>query len=130
MVLARYAYLSICRVRSIVDRYGELARKHGWTPGHEHCHLVRNVYVGETNARAREEAEPHLDYFWRKLLSYHRGSMKIMGIEPKQRPSVVQSPEEIHFDDFDFELTQKHGMVFVGDPETVIAEIKAEMTEI
>src|SRR5262249_61191290 len=61
------AYRSVNRVRAAFDRYRELARKHGWTPGPEHCHLVRRVYVGETNAAAREEAKPHLDYFWQKL---------------------------------------------------------------
>ena len=72
------AYRSTGRARAVFDRYRQLARQHGWAPGPEHCHLVRHVYVAETNARARAEAEPHLDYFWHKLLSYHRGSMALM----------------------------------------------------
>ena len=63
--------------------YRAFAAQHGWTPGPEHCHVLRHVYVAETNARAREEAEPHLDYFWQKLLSYHRGSMKLLGQTPQ-----------------------------------------------
>ena len=124
------AYRSVTRVKAIFDRYRMFAARHGWTPTPEHFHLLRHVYVAETNARAREEAEPHLDYFWRKLLSYHRGSMKLLGQDPKPRPAVVQLPEELHFDEFDFDLTQKHGMTFVGDPEYVIHEIRAQMREL
>ena len=85
------------------------------------------MYVAETNARAREEAEPHLDYFWRKLLSYHRGSAKLLGQSPPSRPAVVQAAEDLPFYEFDFDLTQKHGLTFVGDPEYVTREITTQM---
>jgi alkanesulfonate monooxygenase SsuD/methylene tetrahydromethanopterin reductase-like flavin-dependent oxidoreductase (luciferase family) len=124
------AYRSLTRVKAIFDRYRTFAARHGWTPTPEHFHLLRHVYVAETNAQARAEAEPHLDYFWRKLLSYHRGSMKLLGQDAKPRPAVVQLPEEIHFHEFDFDLTQKHGMTFVGDPEYVVHEIRAQMGEL
>ena len=69
------AYRSLERSRLIFDKYRAAAARHGWTPTAEHCHVLRHIYVAETNARAREEAQPHLDYFWQSLLSYHRGSM-------------------------------------------------------
>ena len=78
----------------IFDRYRAAAARHGWTPTPEHCLVLRHVYVAETNARAREEAEPHLDYFWQKLLSYHRGSMKLLGQSPPARPAIVRSAED------------------------------------
>jgi alkanesulfonate monooxygenase SsuD/methylene tetrahydromethanopterin reductase-like flavin-dependent oxidoreductase (luciferase family) len=124
------AYRSVGRVRATCDRYRELARKHGWTPGPEHCHLVRHVYVAETNAKARQEAEPHLDYFWQKLLSYHRGSMKLLGQSPPARPAVVRAAEEIPLYEFEFELTQQQGLTFVGDPDHVTREIKAHMRDL
>jgi alkanesulfonate monooxygenase SsuD/methylene tetrahydromethanopterin reductase-like flavin-dependent oxidoreductase (luciferase family) len=124
------AYRSSARVRSIFDRYRAFAARHGWTPTPEDCHVLRHVYVAETNARAREEAEPHLDYFWQKLLSYHRGSMKLLGQSPPPRPAVIQVAEEIPLYEFDFDLTQKQGITFVGDPDYVINEIKAQMQEL
>src|SRR5262249_3375831 len=69
----------------------------------------------------------HLDYFWQKLLSYHRGSMKLMGQSPPPRPAVVQAAEDIPFYEFEFELTQRQGLTFVGDPHHVTPEIKAPM---
>jgi alkanesulfonate monooxygenase SsuD/methylene tetrahydromethanopterin reductase-like flavin-dependent oxidoreductase (luciferase family) len=96
-----------------------LAARHGSTPMPEHCLVLRHVYVAETNARAREEAEPHLDYFWQKLLSYHRGSMKLLGQAPPARPPIVRSAEELPLYEFDFDLTQKEGLTFVGDPDYV-----------
>jgi alkanesulfonate monooxygenase SsuD/methylene tetrahydromethanopterin reductase-like flavin-dependent oxidoreductase (luciferase family) len=124
------AYRSSARIKSIFDRYRGFAARYGWTPTPEDCHVLRHVYVAETNARAREEAEPHLDYFWQKLLSYHRGSMKLLGQAPPPRPAVVQAAEDIPFYEFDFDLTQKEGITFVGDPDYVIREIKAQMREL
>jgi alkanesulfonate monooxygenase SsuD/methylene tetrahydromethanopterin reductase-like flavin-dependent oxidoreductase (luciferase family) len=124
------AYRSNARTRAIFERYRAFAARHGWTPGPEHCHLMRHVYVAETGARAREEAEPHLDYFWQKLLSYHRGSMPLLGQVPPARPPVVRSADELPLYEFDFDLTQKGGMTIVGDPDYVLREIRAQMREV
>jgi alkanesulfonate monooxygenase SsuD/methylene tetrahydromethanopterin reductase-like flavin-dependent oxidoreductase (luciferase family) len=84
------AYRSLARTKTIFETYRRLAARHGWTPGPEHCLVLRHVYVAETNAQARAEAEPHLDYFWQKLLSYHRGSMKLFGqTRPRAPPSCA-----------------------------------------
>ncbi len=124
------AYRSLGRTKAIFDAYRAAAARHGWTPGPEHCLVLRHVYVADTNARAREEAEPHLDYFWQKLLSYHRGSMKLFGQTPSGRPSVVRSAEELPLYEFDFDLTQKEGLTFVGDADYVTREIRAHMEEL
>jgi alkanesulfonate monooxygenase SsuD/methylene tetrahydromethanopterin reductase-like flavin-dependent oxidoreductase (luciferase family) len=124
------AYRSNARTRSIFERYRAFAARQGWTPGPEHCHVLRHVYVAETNARAREEAEPHLDYFWGKLLSYHRGSMKLLGQTPPPRPSAVTAAEELPLYELDFDLTQKEGITLVGDPDYLAREIRAQMREL
>ena len=124
------AYRSAARTKSIFDRYRAFAARHGWTPAPEDCHVLRHVYVAETNARAREEAEPHLDYFWQKLLSYHRGSMKLLGQTEHVPPSEIRVAEDVPLYAFDFDLTQKQGITFVGDPDYVIREIRAQMREL
>jgi alkanesulfonate monooxygenase SsuD/methylene tetrahydromethanopterin reductase-like flavin-dependent oxidoreductase (luciferase family) len=86
--------------------------------------------VAETSARAREEAEPHLDYFWRKLLSYHRGSMKLLGQAPPAPAREVRAAEDVPLYAFDFELTQRQGITFVGDPDHVTHAILAQMREL
>lgn len=123
------AYRSRARTKALFDKYHALAAQEGWTPTPADCHVLRPVYVAESNARARAEAEPHLDYLWRKLLSYHRGAAKILGQEPAQAPPRPQSAEEVPFYEFDFDLTQREGITIVGDPEYVIREVKSQMAE-
>jgi alkanesulfonate monooxygenase SsuD/methylene tetrahydromethanopterin reductase-like flavin-dependent oxidoreductase (luciferase family) len=124
------AYRSNARSKDIFDRYRRFARECGWTPTPDDCHLLRHIYVAESNASAREEAEPHLDYFWHKLLSYHRGSMKLMGQTPAPRPAVVQTATDLPFYEFDFDLTQKEGITIVGDADYVTREIQAQLREL
>src|SRR5437870_5488928 len=124
------AYRSSRRVRAVFDRYRELAGKHGWTPGPEHCHLVRHVYVAETNARAREEAGPHIDYFWQKLLSYHRGSMALMGQSAPPRPARIAKAEDVPLYERGFDFCQREGLTRVGAPGYVIREIHAQTQEL
>ena len=124
------AYRSLARCRVLLDKYRGFAAKHGWTPGPEHCHLLRNVYVAETNARAREEGETHFLYMFHKLLSYHRGSMKLLGQSPPPRPAVIRSAEDLPFWELDFDLCQKEGISIIGDPDYVTREIQRQMKEL
>ncbi len=124
------AYRSVGKAKATFDRYRAFARTHGWTPGPEHCYVMRHVYVAETNEKARDEAESHLVYFWQKLLSYHRGSMALLGQSPPPRPAEVRSAEDIPLYELDFELSQKNGMSIIGDPDYVIREIQAQAREL
>jgi alkanesulfonate monooxygenase SsuD/methylene tetrahydromethanopterin reductase-like flavin-dependent oxidoreductase (luciferase family) len=56
--------------------------------------------------------------------------MKLFGQTPPPRPPIVRAAEEIPFYEFDFDLTQKEGMTFVGDPDSVTREIRAQMREL
>ncbi len=124
------AYRSTTRARAVFERYRQLADRHGWTPRAEDCHVLRHVYVAETNERARAEAEPHLAYFWQKLLSYHRGSAKLLGQAPPAPPASVRVTEDLPLYALDFDLTQQHGLTFVGDPDHVAHGIRAHMQEL
>ena len=124
------AYRSTARSKDTFDRYRRFAASHGWTPAPTDCHLMRHIYVADSTARAREEAEPHLDYFWQKLLSYHRGSMTLLGQSAPARPAVVRAAEDLPFYEFGFDLTQTEGITIVGDPDYVAAEITAQMREV
>jgi alkanesulfonate monooxygenase SsuD/methylene tetrahydromethanopterin reductase-like flavin-dependent oxidoreductase (luciferase family) len=124
------AYRSLRRCKRVFDTFRALAARHGWTPGPEHCLMVRHIYVAESNERARREAEPHLEYFWQKLLSYHRGSMALLGQSPLPRPAVVESAEDVPFYEFDFDLCQKEGITIIGDPDYAIREITAQASHL
>jgi hypothetical protein len=45
--------------------------------------------------------------------------MKLLGQTPPARPPLVRSAEELPLYEFDFDLTQKEGLTFVGDPDYV-----------
>jgi alkanesulfonate monooxygenase SsuD/methylene tetrahydromethanopterin reductase-like flavin-dependent oxidoreductase (luciferase family) len=56
--------------------------------------------------------------------------MKLLGQAPPARPPIVRSAEELPLYEFDFDLTQKEGLTFVGDPDYVAREIRAHMQEL
>src|SRR5262249_36173771 len=124
------AYRSVARARTAFEKYRAFAARHGWTPEPEHCHLLRNVYVAESNQRARDEAEEHLHYMFQKLLSYHRGSMVLLGQSPPPRPAEIRAAEDVPFYEMDFDLMQKEGLSIIGDPDYVTREIQAQMREL
>ena len=101
-------------------------------------HLDAPSYYPDSNAlfdpaRGMAVYAEHIDQmamFWQKLLSYHRGSMKLLGLSPPARPPIVRSAEELPLYEFDFDLTQKEGLTFVGDPDYVTREIRAHMQEL
>ena len=75
------------------------------TAASEDCHVLRHVSVAETNARARDEAEPHLDYFWQKMQELGAGTF--MGL--------------FQFGSMPYELVKTSVKLFA---ETVLPELK------
>lgn len=124
------AYRSSSATKAIFDKYRFLAAKHGWTPAPEDCYVLRPVYVAETNEQARREAEPHLDYFWGKLLSYHQGAAKLLEQSAPPRPPRVGGGQDVPIYEFDYDLTQREGITLVGDPDYVLHAVKSQMREV
>lgn len=120
------AYRSTAACLEIFERYRALARRYGRTPQPSDHLLLRNIYVAESNARARAEAEEHLHYFWQYLLSYHQGILRLQGQPLPQRPAQVRRAEELPFWEFDYDLCQREGLSVVGDPDYVIQELQAQ----
>src|SRR6266850_4627687 len=114
------AYRSVGRAKVAFEKYRAFAARHGWTPGPEHCHLLRNVYVAETNQRARDEAEEHLHYMFQRLLSYHRGSMKLLGQSPPRRPAEIRSAEDLPFYEMDFGVLAPVTGVFASFAKDIV----------
>src|SRR4030095_13602293 len=64
------------------------------------------------------------------LLTSHAAPRRLLGVSPPARGSIVRSAEELPLYEFDFDLTQKEGLTFVGDPDYVTREIRAHMQEL
>jgi alkanesulfonate monooxygenase SsuD/methylene tetrahydromethanopterin reductase-like flavin-dependent oxidoreductase (luciferase family) len=67
---------------------------------------------------------------FQKLLSYHRGSMKLLGQSPPPRPAEIRAAEDLPLYELDFDLCQKEGISIIGDPDYVTREIQAQMREL
>ena len=68
----RYPYMHVfspySQVKRVLDEYKEQARKSGYEAPPDQLGWNIPIYVAETDERAWEEAEAHLNYFFNKLL--------------------------------------------------------------
>ncbi|HEX9878721.1 MAG TPA: LLM class flavin-dependent oxidoreductase [Candidatus Binatia bacterium] len=119
------------------DYYREYAETEcGWKPGPEHCMISRQVYVAESNEKARAEAEEHAMTFYRespvvrryegKLEAYRQAMMTERGVSYKEEGKSEghkppPSPGEMSFERF-----QRDGFCIIGDPDYVIGEIRRQ----
>ena len=130
------AYRSIEQSKKILDNYRALCRKHGWEPQASDVTVLRNIYVADSNAKAREEAKEHADYFWQKLLSWHRGVMRIQGQDPDAEGSPTSaldaaSPQyDRPFWQVDYDYSNETGQSICGDPDFVIEQILRQHKEL
>lgn len=127
-------YAGTENVRKTFDRYREIAREqYDWTPSDAYFTPCRPVYVAETMEQAREEAEEHLDYFYRYLFGalYKSGAVKAVG-DSEYREENAFKYEENAPDlgqkamNFDFDEFRESGEIIVGDPEYVVEEIERQ----
>jgi hypothetical protein len=56
--------------------------------------------------------------------------MKLLGQAPPAPRGEIRAAEDVPLYAFDFDLTQKEGITFVGDPDYVVREIRAQMREL
>jgi alkanesulfonate monooxygenase SsuD/methylene tetrahydromethanopterin reductase-like flavin-dependent oxidoreductase (luciferase family) len=116
-----------------LNHYREYAQQEcGWTPGLEHCLVSRQVYVSETNAKAREECEGHVEAFYSgsPVLRRYEGTLEEMrqafqaergfNYKTRERANVTQT-QDMSYDRF-----QRDGFCIVGDPDYVITQIRKQ----
>ena len=111
------------------EYYRRYARERcGWTPGPEHCVVSRDIYVAETNAKARAEAENDLlvgpaEEFGGSPAKYGRSVAD--GYFSKQATAFKKSDHigVMEIKNWTFEQLQESGIAIVGDPDYVTEEI-------
>lgn len=121
-------------LRGTFDYYRQKCREAGWTPGPEHVITQRHIYVAETSRRAREEAEPHLNYFYQTLLA----QLKSETIT-RVRSEVLNTPRSYDYKttkerpklwELTFDQCQAEGYSIVGDPDHVIRQLRYQEKEL
>ncbi|HEV2334256.1 MAG TPA: LLM class flavin-dependent oxidoreductase [Stellaceae bacterium] len=98
--------------------YREVQAAHGHAPA-PRLYLMREIYVGDSDARARAEAQPYLLQYWdlwNRYTQFTRG-----GRLPDSYDFWRRQAPMLHAMSFDEILA--HDMVLLGDPETVAEAI-------
>jgi alkanesulfonate monooxygenase SsuD/methylene tetrahydromethanopterin reductase-like flavin-dependent oxidoreductase (luciferase family) len=111
------------------DYFRSKSAEHGWTPGPENISLQRHIYVAETNAKAREEAEAHLDYFFQTLMA-PLGSDAVRSLATQGLASArsleYRKGERPKLWEMTFDRAQAEGYSIIGDPDHVIRALRAQ----
>ncbi len=129
-----------CSTTSMVDTfelYRSIAAEHDWSPSVDKFEAARLVYVAESMERAREEAEEHVEFFYRNLLTsaFRTAAVQRVGDEAYEERHADQyrAVMEDMVPDYgeqwlraDFDELQESGEIIVGDPSYVTAEIERQ----
>jgi alkanesulfonate monooxygenase SsuD/methylene tetrahydromethanopterin reductase-like flavin-dependent oxidoreductase (luciferase family) len=114
------------------EYYRRCAKEHcGWQPGPEHCVVSRDVYVGATNAKAREEAEKDLlvgpaEEFGGSPAKYGRSVADKYFTEKSTAFKKTEHIGVMEIKNWSFEQLQQAGISIVGDPDFVTEQILSQ----
>ncbi len=120
------------QIQESFDYYRRYAKENcGWEPGRDHCVVSRDVYVAETNQKAREEAEADLligpaEEFGGSPAKYGRS------VEDKyfsERATAYKKGQHVgvmEIKGWSYEDLQDSGITIAGDPDTVTEKILAQ----
>ena len=120
------------QIQESFDYYRRYAKENcGWEPGIEHCIVSRDVYVAETNAKAREEAEANLligpaEEFGGSPAKYGRSVEDKYFSERATSYKKGQHVGVMEIKGWTYEDLQDSGIVISGDPDAVTEKILAQ----
>ena len=131
-------WVSIERTRSVHETYYRLAQEQGTTIPEDFDDMFASIcalYVGESDKKARQEAEAHLEYhFLRALASFDIGTvslipghMSVHGMRDWLKN--VTSKETGKAMGYSVDEAIENGTVILGGPESVIAQIRRQREE-
>lgn len=112
--------------------YRQYARENcGWTPGADHCIVSRDVYVAETNAKAREEAEANLlvgpaEEFGGAPKKYGRSVADKYFSERATSYKKTEHVGVMEIKNWSFEKLNEEGIAIVGDPDYVTEQLLSQ----
>jgi alkanesulfonate monooxygenase SsuD/methylene tetrahydromethanopterin reductase-like flavin-dependent oxidoreductase (luciferase family) len=109
--------------------YRQYAEEHcGWAPGADHCIVSRDVYVAETNAKARAEAEANLlvgpaEEFGGAPKKYGRSVADKYFSERATDYKKTEHVGVMEIKNWSFEKLNEEGIAIVGDPDYVTEQL-------
>jgi alkanesulfonate monooxygenase SsuD/methylene tetrahydromethanopterin reductase-like flavin-dependent oxidoreductase (luciferase family) len=105
-------------VRKAFDDYREVYRRTSPAGPKPHMGLMREIYVAESDDKARSEGEYHWKTFWER-----RGGARTYGAHGTTGLSTILDGSRRH-DLMEMERSIAEGSFICGSPETVVAQIK------
>ena len=124
----RYNYLSVYAPSRVIktwfDGYRAAAAECGYEPEPEKIGLLLPIYVAETDARAHEEARPHLEWLFHKGLRIRQQYYFPAGYLSEASMRGLLSSGAKSFADLSYEKLIELGYAVVGSPQTVTQRLK------
>lgn len=125
----RYNYLSVYAPSRVVkawfDTFRAAATGCGYIPAPEQIGLLLPIYVGETDAKALEEARPHLEWLFHKGLKITRELYFPPGYLSEGSLRGMLSSGAKAFNELSYEELLEHGYAIVGSAATVREKLRA-----
>jgi alkanesulfonate monooxygenase SsuD/methylene tetrahydromethanopterin reductase-like flavin-dependent oxidoreductase (luciferase family) len=107
-------------VKSYFDMYREAAAKHGYEASPYQLGHALPIYVAETDARAREEAERHLVWLYKKGLRMPLQMLFPPGyVTHESMKRILGFADQLDYDRMSFDDLNEKGYAVVGSVETV-----------
>lgn len=130
----RYPFCSVFtpveNIKRMFNQYREHCETLGYTPHPEQLGFAAGPYVAETDAKAREELEPHVLWFFRKAFKMPLEYLMPPGYVTEKSLRMMMAQGFKHPGEMSFDELEKAGMVMYGSPKTVIDKIKERYKEL
>ena len=124
----RYPYLQtytpVAQIKPFFDQYRRTAEANGYTAAPAQFGWAVPVYIGETDAQAREEAWPHLDLFNNDLLRMPQEFLFPPNYLTEQSMERVRAAKRLIGVRKTFEEIDSTGLAIVGSPDTVLRRLE------
>ena len=105
-------------IRAAFDHYRDAYQRVQPSGGKPHIGLMREIYVAESDKRARDEAKDHWIYFWQR----RGGGRAYGGYGHENLTTMLDGERKKELLDIDHSITD--GSFICGSPETVTRQIR------
>lgn len=119
------------QIRETFDYYRKVAKEqYGWTPTAADTGVSRQVYVAETDAKAREEVEAHARHFYEGVAAHVGEAREQQKMRLSERSHAYKAAGT-HIampsgDNARYEKLMEDGYLVAGSPDTVTRRIKEQ----
>jgi alkanesulfonate monooxygenase SsuD/methylene tetrahydromethanopterin reductase-like flavin-dependent oxidoreductase (luciferase family) len=134
-------YQTASQIEDTFGYYRQVARDAGWEATPEQFILTRHIYVGETDERARREAEPALRYFFTLQGRGFNEAVNERAAAAQQLLAVLntersfnyfrdENRKRLDFSKLSWEELMDSGYLLCGSPDTVTEQLKTQMERV